>query len=182
MEKRRLLVAGTPIGCENASRALRDDFDVVPVFSFRQAVGAIKESEADGILCNIEFDGPRTFEVFREAKKLAPHVPLVSCELIPSRLDPKTIRRIVRAASDTGAIGFIDYNSVLEEEGRDAADEHLRSELARLLESVGVWCSVPRHPHRISRRSSTSRRGWTHVDDRPQPASVEPGPAVAVSR
>lgn len=107
--RRKILAAMRPEGAVAVERALGRYAQVVPAYTFEEAVKRLHErDDVSLILCGIYFDETRMFDLLRLARKEFPRIPIVCCRIGQSEVPEVTLEAVGIAAKSMGAEAFVD--------------------------------------------------------------------------
>ncbi len=129
-ERRKILAAMRPEGVVAVERALGRYVEVVPVYTFEDAVRRLQPHDINLILCGMYFDETRMFDLLRLAKDKFPGVPVVCCRIGQSEVPQVTLEAVAIAAKSMGAVEFVDMPLLRPD---PAADQEFRSLVLRHL-------------------------------------------------
>jgi hypothetical protein len=133
MERPVLLVAVSPRAMPLVHELLAEDFELVPVRNFEEALERLARGDIDGILAGLHFDGSRMPKLL-DAVKADPstrEIPFVCCRLLPTLLLQASLRAARQVCEVLGADEFVDVLDIEQREGIAAARERLRNALQR---------------------------------------------------
>ncbi len=123
----RILVAGTSDAIEALSEVMRDEAQLVPARSVREALDRF-DARIDMVVCNVRFDESRMFD-FLLALRQKPggeSVRVVSLRIAGSELSSRMRWSIKAALEALGVDIFIDVPQLEADYGRQVALETLR--------------------------------------------------------
>lgn len=131
MEKRRkILAAMRQEGAVAVERALGRYVEVVPAYTFDDAVRRLQSHEISLVLCGIYFDQTRMFDLLRFVKGKHPGLRFVCCRIGQSEVPEVTLEAVGIAAKSMGAEEFVDMPLLRPD---PAADQEFRSLVLRHL-------------------------------------------------
>ncbi|HEX6267919.1 MAG TPA: hypothetical protein VFZ81_13615 [Burkholderiales bacterium] len=129
--RRKILAAMRPEGAVAVERALGRYVEVVPAYTFEEAVKRLQgRDDLSLILCGIYFDETRMFDLVRLARKEFPRIPIVCCRIGPSEVPEVTLEAVGIAAKSMGAEAFVDMQLLRPD---PAADQEFRNLVLRHL-------------------------------------------------
>ena len=128
--QRKILVAMRHEGVVAAERALGAYVEIVPAYSFEDAVRRLETHDIRLILCGMYFAETRMFDLLRFAKEKFPALPFISCRVGQSEVPQVTLEAVAIAAKSMGAIEFVDVPLLRPD---PAADQEFRSLVLRHL-------------------------------------------------
>ena len=129
--RRKLLAAMRPEGAVAVERALGRYAEVVPAYTFEEAVKRLHErDDISLILCGMYFEETRMFDLLRAAKASFPRIPIVCCRIGQSEVPGVTLEAVAIAAKSMGAEAFVDMPLL---DPDPAADQEFRSLVLRYL-------------------------------------------------
>ena len=133
MEKKpRILAAVRPQGGVAVRRAIGEYAEVTPVFTYDDAVTALRASrDIDLVLCGVFFDETRAFDLLRLVRQEFPGLPFVACRIGDRAVAPVMAEAMGIAAKSMGAVAFIDMpllhaDNATDVEFRSAVLRHIR--------------------------------------------------------
>lgn len=130
--RRKVLAAMRPEGAVAVERALGRYVEVVPVYTFEDALKQLNGSDGLGlILCGMYFAETRMFDLLRLAREKFPEIPVVCCRVGQSEVPQVTLEAVAIAAKSMGAVEFVDMpllrpDAVADQEFRSMVLRHLR--------------------------------------------------------
>ena len=131
MEKRRkILAAMRQEGAVAVERALGRYVEVVPAYTFDDAVRRLQSHEISLVLCGIYFDETRMFDLLRFVKGTHPGLRFVCCRIGQSEVPEVTLEAVGIAAKSMGAEEFVDMPLLRPD---PAADQEFRGLVLRHL-------------------------------------------------
>jgi len=131
MEKRRkILAAMRQEGAVAVERALGRYVEVVPAYTFDEAVRRLQGDGISLVLCGIYFDETRMFDLLRFVKGKHPGLRFVCCRIGQSEVPEVTLEAVGIAAKSMGAEEFVDMPLLRPD---PAADQEFRSLVLRHL-------------------------------------------------
>ena len=129
--RRKVLVAMRQEGVVAAERALDRYVELVPVYTFEDAVKRLQKSDdIKLILCGMYFAETRMFDLLRFVKEKCPAVPFICCRVGQSEVPQVTLEAVAIAAKSMGAIEFVDVPLLRPD---PAADQEFRGQVLRHL-------------------------------------------------
>lgn len=129
--RRKVLVAMRQEGVVAAERALGRYVELVPAYTFEDAVKCLQGSDDIGlILCGMYFAETRMFDLLRLVKEEFPAIPFICCRVGQSEVPQVTLEAVAIAAKSMGAIEFVDVPLLRAD---PAADQEFRGQVLRHL-------------------------------------------------
>lgn len=128
--RRKILVAMRQEGVVAAERALGRYVEIVPAYTFEDAVKRLETQEIRLILCGMYFAETRMFDLLRFVKGKLPAIPFICCRVGQSEVPQVTLEAVSIAAKSMGAIEFVDVPLLRPD---PAADQEFRSQVLRHL-------------------------------------------------
>jgi PleD family two-component response regulator len=129
--RRKILAAMRPEGAVAVERALGRYAEIVPAYTFEEAVKRLHErDDISLILCGMYFEETRMFDLLRAAKASFPRIPIVCCRIGQSEVPGVTLEAVGIAAKSMGAEDFVDMPLLRSD---PAADQEFRSLVLRYL-------------------------------------------------
>jgi CheY-like chemotaxis protein len=129
--RRKILAAMRPEGAVAVERALGRYAEIVPAYTFEEAVKRLHErDDISLILCGMYFEETRMFDLLRAAKASFPRIPIVCCRIGQSEVPGVTLEAVAIAAKSMGAEAFVDMPLL---DPDPAADQEFRSLVLRYL-------------------------------------------------
>ena len=130
MERRpRILAAVRPQGGVAVRRALGQYAEVLPVYTYDEAVAALRGKGAvDLVLCGVFFNETRALDLVRLVRKEFPSLPVVCCRIGDRVVDPVMSEAMGIAAKSVGAVAYIDMPLL---HADHATDVDFRSQVLR---------------------------------------------------
>jgi hypothetical protein len=118
-------------GVVAAERALGRYVELVPAYTFEDAVARLERHEIRLILCGMYFAETRMFDLLRFAKERFPSIPFIACRVGQSEVPQVTLEAVAIAAKSMGAVEFVDVpllrpDPVADPEFRSLVLRHLR--------------------------------------------------------
>ena len=117
-------------GAVAVERALGGYVEVVPAYTFEDAVRRLQGREISLVLCGIYFDETRMFDLLRFVKGKHPGLRFVCCRIGQSEVPEVTLEAVGIAAKSMGAEEFVDMPLLRPD---PAADQEFRSLVLRHL-------------------------------------------------
>lgn len=129
--RRKILVAMRHEGVVAAERALGGYVEIVPAYTFEDAVKHLETQEIRLILCGMYFAETRMFDLLRFVKERFPSRPFIACRVGQSEVPQVTLEAVAIAAKSMGAVEFVDIpllrpDPVADQEFRSLVLRHLR--------------------------------------------------------
>ena len=128
--RRKILAAMRQEGAVAVERALGRYAEVVPAYTFDDAVRRLQSHEISLVLCGIYFDQTRMFDLLRFVKAKHPGLRFVCCRIGQSEVPEVTLEAVGIAAKSMGAEEFVDMPLLRPD---PAADQEFRSLVLRHL-------------------------------------------------
>ena len=127
--KPRILAAVRPQGGVAVRRALGEYAEVVPVYTYDEAVAALRgKVQIDLVLCGVFFNETRAFDLLRFVRREFPALPFVACRIGDRAVAPVMAEAMGIAAKSMGAVAFIDMPLL---HADNATDVDFRSQVLR---------------------------------------------------
>jgi CheY-like chemotaxis protein len=127
--KPRILAAVRPQGGVAVRRALGEYAEVTPVFTYDDAVTALRaKSDFDLVLCGVFFNETRALDLVRLVRQEFPSLPVICCRIGDRVVDPVMSEAMGIAAKSVGAVAYIDMPLLHAEH---ATDVDFRSQVLR---------------------------------------------------
>ena len=108
MTKPAILAAVRPQGGVAVRRALGEYAEVLPVYTYDDAVAQLREKPIELVLCGVFFNETRALDLLRFARRHYPAIPFVSCRIGDRAVAPVMVEAMSIAAKSMGAAAFID--------------------------------------------------------------------------
>jgi DNA-binding NtrC family response regulator len=129
--RRKILAAMRQEGAVAVERALGRYVEVVPAYTFDDAVRRLQSHEISLVLCGIYFDQTRMFDLLRFVKGKHPGLRFVCCRIGQSEVPEVTLEAVGIAAKSMGAEEFVDMpllrpDPATDQEFRSLVLRHLR--------------------------------------------------------
>jgi|SRR5688572_12174020 DNA-binding NtrC family response regulator len=129
--RRKILAAMRQEGAVAVERALGRYVEVVPAYTFEDAVRRLQSHEISLVLCGIYFDQTRMFDLLRFVKGKHPGLRFVCCRIGQSEVPEVTLEAVGIAAKSMGAEEFVDMpllrpDPATDQEFRSLVLRHLR--------------------------------------------------------
>jgi hypothetical protein len=123
---RHLLVAIPPPALGTLQRALGSYVRLTAVHTFEQALKRLDQNGSVAIVvCGVFFDESRMLDLLRVVRQKRPMLPFICCRILPWHVPDTSLESLKVAAEKLGA-SFIDFPSLEQEYGAEAADSELR--------------------------------------------------------
>jgi DNA-binding NtrC family response regulator len=106
--KPTILAAVRPQGGVAVRRALGEYANVLPVYTYDDALAALGKTPADLVLCGMFFDETRALDLLRHVRRELPQLPFVACRIGDRAVSPVTVDAMGVAVQSMGAVAFID--------------------------------------------------------------------------
>jgi DNA-binding NtrC family response regulator len=107
--KPKILAAVRPQGAVAVHRALGEYADVLPVYTYDEALAALANRDAVNlVLCGMFFDETRALDLLRHVRRESPQLPFVACRIGDRAVAPVTVDAMGIAVQSMGAVAFID--------------------------------------------------------------------------
>jgi DNA-binding NtrC family response regulator len=106
--KPTILAAVRPQGGVAVRRALGEYAQVLPVYTYDEALAALSNARADLVLCGMFFDETRALDLLRHVRRELPQLPFVACRIGDRAVAPHMAEAMGIAAQSMGAVAFID--------------------------------------------------------------------------
>lgn len=135
MRKKSILVAVRPIANTILTHALASDFALTFCASLAEAQGQLAQTPFDLILCGVNFDESRMFDLLHHAKSDpgTKAIPFVCIKVFEGVLHTGSYESVKQAGMVKGVVAFIDLAAWEQEGGREQADARLRTTLHQLM-------------------------------------------------
>ena len=127
--KPKILAAVRPQGGVAVHRALGAYAEVLPLYTYDDAVAALRaQSDIQLVLCGVFFNETRAFDLLRFMRQEFPALPFVACRIGDRDVAPVMAEAMGIAAKSMGATGFIDMPLL---HADNATDVDFRSQVLR---------------------------------------------------
>lgn len=131
MTKPVILAAVRPQGGVAVRRAVGEYAEVVPVYTYDDAIGVLHDRPIDLVLCGVFFNETRALDLLRFVREHHPGLPFVSCRIGDRAVAPVMVEAMGIAAKSIGAVAFIDMpllhaDSATDAEFRSLVLRHIR--------------------------------------------------------
>ncbi len=131
---RRLLIADNAEGCAVLARLLGQEFTLVPVHTFSDALdivqgaAALKERALDAIVCGQHFEGSQMLPFLERIKGAAStrDIPFICVRVKPTQLSGGALAAMREACEALGAVAYVDMPEIEERSGAEAAAVEFR--------------------------------------------------------
>ena len=118
--KPRILAAVRPQGGVAVRRALGEYAEVVPVYTYDEALAALRgKVQIDLVLCGVFFNETRAFDLLRFVRQEFPALPFVACRIGDRDVAPVMAEAMGIAAKSMGAVAYIDMPLLHADHGTD---------------------------------------------------------------
>jgi hypothetical protein len=127
--KPQVLAACPPFAYPTLERALGKDVELLPVSTLTDAEAVLgRNRDLAMVICGVHFDESRMYDLLRYARSRFPQLSFVCVRILilESQLQRISLNAIEMAARMLGAATFIDYPTLVEQRGTQAADQELR--------------------------------------------------------
>jgi DNA-binding NtrC family response regulator len=128
--QRKLLAAMRQEGTVAVERALGRYVEVVPAYTFEDAVARLERRNINLVLCGMYFAETRMFDLLRLVKEKYPTLPVVCCRIGQSEVPEVTLEAVGIAARSMGAEDFVNQPLLRPD---PAADQEFRLRVLRYL-------------------------------------------------
>jgi len=131
-----VLAAASPRGLSILYRVLPGRVAMLPVYAMR-GVEAMLDESIDLVLCSLDFDHSRMFDLIRLVKARRADVPVVCCCVLDTQLSERGLRGMALAARQIGAADIVDLRPLRLGQGAGHAMPGSRTQvLSRLISAV----------------------------------------------
>ena len=133
--KKNILVAVRPRGATRLANALASDFALTFCHSLAQAQSLLANDRFDLIVCGVNFDESRMFDLLKHAKShpSTKAIPYVCIKVFEGILHADSYKSVKEVCTLLGAASFIDLAQWRKELGKEQAAEALRATLHQLI-------------------------------------------------
>ena len=131
--KPKILAAVRPQGAVAVRRALGEYADVLPVYTYEEALATLAKAGAvDLVLCGMFFDETRALDLLRHVRRQLPQLPFVACRIGDRAVSPLMAEAMGIAVQSMGAVAFIDMpllhaDAATDTEFRSLVLRHIRN-------------------------------------------------------
>lgn len=135
MTKPTILAAVRPQGGVAVRRALGEYAEVLPVYTYDEAIAALGAKPIDLVLCGVFFNETRALDLLRYVREHHAALPFVSCRIGDRAVAPVMVEAMGIAAKSMGATAFIDMPLL---HADHATDVQFRSQVLRHIRKSGT--------------------------------------------
>ena len=131
--KPKILAAVRPQGAVAVRRALGEYAEVMPVYTYDEALAALANpGGVDLLLCGMFFDETRALDLLRHVRRELPQLPFLACRIGDRAVSPMMAEAMGIAVQSMGAVAFIDMpllhaDSATDTEFRGLVLRHIRN-------------------------------------------------------
>jgi DNA-binding NarL/FixJ family response regulator len=128
--KPRILAACPPFAWPTIERVLGAHGDIVFVNSLDAARAALRTNrEIAMVVCGVHFDESRMYELLEYAHREHPDVPFLCVRILDAEMPRISREALAVAAKALGALGMLDFATLVAEQGRSVAEQTLENEV-----------------------------------------------------